>query len=134
MPTVSSKYTGDLRTECLHLQSGTKLITDAPTDNQGKGEYFSPTDLVATALGSCMVTIMGISAREYGFDLEGLTWDVTKIMIDNPRRIGEVIIHLDFHRKTYTDQHKRVIEYISKNCPVALSLHPELKQTIEITW
>lgn len=134
MPTVSSKYLGSLRTECTHLQSGTTLITDAPTDNQGKGEYFSPTDLVATALGSCMVTIMGISARQHGFDLAGLTWDVTKIMADNPRRIGEVIVHLDFHGKVNTDQHKRVIEHITRNCPVALSLHPELKQTIEIRW
>jgi uncharacterized OsmC-like protein len=134
MPTVTSKYLGDLRTECTHLQSGTNLITDAPTDNQGKGEYFSPTDLVATALGSCMVTIMGISAREYGFDLEGLTWEVTKIMADNPRRIGEIVVELDFHGKEYTDQHKRIIEHITRNCPVALSLHPDLRQRIEIKW
>ncbi len=134
MPTVSSKYLGSLRTEATHLQSGTQLTSDAPTDNQGKGEYFSPTDLVATALGSCMVTIMGISARTHGFDLEGLTWEVTKIMADNPRRIGEVAVHLDFHGKDYTDQHKRVIEHITSTCPVALSLHPELKQTIMIKW
>ncbi|MBE0646573.1 MAG: OsmC family protein [Bacteroidales bacterium] len=134
MSTVSSKYLGDLRTECTHLQSGTKLITDAPTDNQGKGEYFSPTDLVATALGSCMVTIMGISARQYGFDLEGLTWKVTKIMADNPRRIGEIVVELDFHGNEYPDQHKRVIEHITRTCPVALSLHPELKQRIKIIW
>ena len=92
MVTVSSKYLGSLRTECTHLQSGTTLTSDAPTDNQGKGEYFSPTDLVATALGSCMVTIMGISAREHGFDLEEVTWEVTKIMANDPRRIGKVIV------------------------------------------
>lgn len=134
MPTASSKYLGDLRTECTHLQSGTKLITDAPSDNQGKGEYFSPTDLIATALGSCMVTIMGISARQHDFDIQGMTWEVTKIMADNPRRIGEVVVKLDFHGKEFTEAHKRVIEYITRNCPVALSLHPELKQRIEIRW
>ena len=134
MPTVSSKYLGNLRTEATHFKSGTQLISDAPSDNQGKGEFFSPTDLVATALGSCMVTIMGISEREYGFDLDGLTWAITKIMADNPRRIKEVIIELNFHGKQYTDQQKRVIEHITRNCPVALSLHPELKQTIEISW
>lgn len=134
MTRVKSKYLGELRTECTHIQSGTRLVTDAPTDNQGKGEFFSPTDLVATALGSCMVTIMGISSRSYGFSLEGLTWEVTKIMADNPRRIGEIIVSLDFHGKHYTGQQKRIIEHITGNCPVALSLHPDLKQTIKIKW
>jgi putative redox protein len=134
MPTISSKYLGELRTECTHIKSGTQLITDAPTDNQGKGEFFSPTDLAATALGSCMVTIMGISARTYNFNMEGLTWDVTKVMANNPRRIGEVIVELNFHGTAYTDQQKRVIEHIARNCPVALSLHPEIKQTVIIHW
>jgi uncharacterized OsmC-like protein len=134
MPTVSSKYLGDLRTECTHIQSGTTLITDAPTDNQGKGEFFSLTDLAATSLGSCMVTIMGIAAGSYGFDLDGLTWEVTKIMADNPRRIGEVIVALDFHGKSFTDQQRRVIEHITRNCPVALSLHPDIRQTVQISW
>ncbi|MFH1160835.1 MAG: OsmC family protein [bacterium] len=134
MTTVSSKYLGSLRTEATHLQSGTTLTTDAPADNQGKGEYFSPTDLVATALGSCMVTIMGISARNYGFDLSGVTWKTTKMMTDSPRRIGEIIVELDFHGTPYTDQQKRVIEHITRTCPVALSLHPEVKQTVKITW
>jgi putative redox protein len=134
MATVKSTYTGNLRTEATHLQSGTKLITDAPVDNQGKGEFFSPTDLVATSLGSCMITIMGIAAKTHGFNIEGASWTVTKIMADNPRRIGEIIVELTFPPNEYTDQQKRVIEHISRNCPVALSLHPDVKQTVRIDY
>jgi len=134
MATVKSIYLGDLRTEATHVKSGTKLVTDAPTDNQGKGEFFSPTDLVAASLGSCMITIMGISARNQGFSIDGANWEVTKIMADNPRRIGEIIVELTFPPKGYTEQQKRVIEHIAKNCPVALSLHPDLKQTVRITY
>jgi len=134
MITVDSKYLGELRTEATHVKSGTQLITDAPVDNNGKGEYFSPTDLVATALGSCMITIMGIAARTHGFSIDGATWKTTKVMADNPRRIGEIIVELTFPPNHFTDQQKRVIEHISKNCPVALSLHPDLKQTVVIVW
>ncbi|MEI8007530.1 MAG: OsmC family peroxiredoxin [Bacteroidota bacterium] len=90
MATVKSTYTGNLRTEATHLQSGTKLITDAPVDNQGKGEFFSPTDLVATSLGSCMITIMGIAAKTHGFNIEGASWTVTKIMADNQKYVEAV--------------------------------------------
>ena len=134
MKTVEAKYLGDLRTEATHVKSGTKLITDAPPDNQGKGEFFSPTDLVATSLGSCMITIMGIAARNQGFSIEGATWKTTKVMADNPRRISEIIIELTFPPHNYTDQQKRVLEHISKNCPVALSLHPDLKQTVTLIY
>ncbi|MCX6241003.1 MAG: OsmC family protein [Bacteroidetes bacterium] len=134
MTTVHSTYRGDLRTEATHLQSGTSLVTDAPVDNQGKGEFFSPTDLVATALGSCMITIMGISAKTQGFSIDGATWDVTKVMADNPRRIGEIIVELTLPPNQYTDQQKRLVEHITKNCPVALSLHPGLKQTVRINY
>jgi uncharacterized OsmC-like protein len=134
MTTVKSTYLGNLRTEATHLKSGTKLVTDAPVDNQGKGEFFSPTDLLATALGSCMITIMGIAARTHGFSIEGASWEVTKVMGDNPRLISEIIIDLMFPPHNYTDQQKRVIEHITKNCPVALSLHPELKQTVKINY
>lgn len=134
MATVKSIYLGDLRTEATHVKSGTKLVTDAPTDNQGKGEFFSPTDLVAASLGSCMITIMGISARNQGFSIDGASWEVTKIMADNPRRIGEIVVELTFPPNGYTEQQKRVIEHIAKNCPVALSLHPDLKQTVKITY
>ena len=134
MATVKATYIGNLRTEATHLQSGTKLVTDAPVDNQGKGEFFSPTDLVATSLGSCMITIMGIAAKTHGFNIDGASWKVTKVMADNPRRIGEIIIELTFPPNAYTDQQKRVIEHISRNCPVAHSLHPDLKQTVKIDY
>ena len=134
MATVKANYIGNLRTEATHLQSGTKLVTDAPVDNQGKGEFFSPTDLVATSLGSCMITIMGIAAKTHGFNIDGASWKVTKVMADNPRRIGEIIVELTFPPNAYTDQQKRVIEHISRNCPVALSLHPDLKQTVKIDY
>lgn len=134
MITVESKYLGELRTESTHVRSGTQLITDAPVDNQGKGEYFSPTDLVATALGSCMITIMGIAARTHGFSIDGATWKTTKIMADTPRRISEIVIGLTLPPNNYNDQQKRVIEHISKNCPVALSLHPDLKQTVTLVY
>jgi uncharacterized OsmC-like protein len=133
MGTVESKYIGELRTEATHVKSGTVLVTDAPVDNQGMGEFFSPTDLVATALGSCMVTIMGIAGRTHGFTLDGATWSVTKVMTDNPRRIGEVIIELNIPG-IYSDKQKTVIDYITKNCPVALSLHPDLKQTVTVNY
>ena len=134
MATVHSKYLGGLRTEATHLRSGTQLITDAPVDNQGKGEFFSPTDLVSTALGSCMVTIMGIASREHNFNIDGASWEVTKVMADNPRRIGEIIVELTFPPNNYTEQQKRVLEHISKTCPVALSLHPELRQTVRLIY
>jgi putative redox protein len=134
MITVESVYKGDLRTEATHVRSGTKLNTDAPVDNQGKGEFFSPTDLVATALGSCMITIMGISCRTHGFSIDGAVWKTTKVMADDPRRISEVIIEITFPPNRYTDQQKRLIEHISRTCPVSLSLHPGLKQTVDLVY
>lgn len=129
METAKSVYLGDLRTEATHVRSGQKIITDAPVDNQGKGEYFSPTDLLATALGSCMLTIMGIAARTHGFDIDGTDVKITKVMGTNPRRVVEVVVELNFP-KDYTAKEKRFIEVSAKECPVANSLHPDLKQTI----
>jgi len=134
MPTIHSSYIGDLRTESTHIKSGTKLITDAPVDNSGKGEAFSPTDLVAASLGSCMITIIGISCRTHGFSIDGTTWEVTKIMADNPRRIAEIVVDLTFPANNYTESQKRVIEHITKTCPVAMSLHPDLRQTINFRY
>jgi len=134
MVTIQSLYAGSLRTEATHLRSGTKLITDAPVDNQGKGEFFSPTDLVAAALGSCMITIIGIAARSQGFSIDGATWETTKVMADNPRRISEIIVNLTFPPNNYTDQQKRLIEHITRTCPVAFSLHPDLKQTVKVNY
>jgi uncharacterized OsmC-like protein len=134
MPTVETVYLGELRTEATHLLSGNKLITDAPPDNQGRGEYFSPTDLVATSLGSCMVTVMGIAARAHDFNIDGTRMVITKIMTkDPPRKIAEIVIDLTFPAN-YPDKVKKIIEYTVKNCPVALSLHPELKQTVSLHY
>jgi len=123
-------YKGNLRTEAEHLNSESKIITDAPLDNQGKGEAFSPTDLVATALGSCMLTIIGIKARDKNIDIEGMTIDITKIMSSNPRKISEVIVEFNFPNKNYTEKEMKIIENCAKTCPVALSLDKELKQSL----
>ena len=130
METARTIYRGDLRTEAIHLHSGVKIITDAPLDNQGKGEFFSPTDLVAAALASCMFTIMGIAARTHGFSIDGTEALITKVMLSNPRRIGEVIITFNFPDILYTAKQKEIIERAGRTCPVALSLHPDLKQSI----
>ncbi len=135
MTKIKSKYLGSLRTEAVHLQSGDKIITDAPLDNHGKGEAFSPTDLLAAALGSCMLTIMGISAPAYGYELEGTTVDIEKIMGANPRRVAEIKITFNFPKgNNYTEQQKRVIEAAARTCPVANSLHPDLKKTIVFNY
>lgn len=130
MATSRVIYTGELRTEAQHLYSGVRITTDAPLDNQGKAEYFSPTDLAATSLACCMLTIIGIAARTHGFSIDGTEAEVTKVMYSNPRRIGE--IHIDYHFPDirYTDKEKKIIEAASRTCPVALSLHPDLKQVI----
>lgn len=135
MTKISTVYTGNLRTEAVHDQSGSKLVTDAPLDNHGKGEFFSPTDLLATALGSCMLTIMGISAQEYGYNIDGTTVETEKIMGTNPRRVVEVKITFNFPKgNNFTDRQKRVIESSARTCPVANSLHPDLKKTIVFNY
>lgn len=133
MATVRTVYVGNLRTEATHIQSGTSILTDAPSDNHGLGEAFSPTDLVATALGSCMLTIMGISSKAHGFDIDGTVLDITKVMGVEPRRIVEIIVNIDFP-SDYSDKHKRIIEACAKECPVANSLHPDLKQTFSFNY
>lgn len=130
METVRTKYIGELRTEAMHVRSGNKIITDAPVDNQGRGEYFSPTDLLATALGSCMLTIMGISARTHGFDIDGTDVKITKIMGTNPRRVVEVVVELTFPHNNYSLKERKLLELAAKECPVANSLHPDLKQNV----
>ena len=127
MHTIHTKYIGDLRTKANHLRSGNEIITDAPHDNQGRGEAFSPTDMLATALGSCMITIVGIKARDAGFDIDGTELKITKIMYSEPRRVGEVHIDFLFPENTYTDREKKIIENAAKTCPVAKSIHPEMK-------
>ncbi len=125
-------YTTGLRTEMTHLASSTRVLTDAPVDNKGKGEVFSPTDLVAASLASCMLTIMGISASEHGFSIDGTRAEVTKLMQSDPRRIGGITIELYFPPNNYSPKQRKILEHISRTCPVALSLHPELKQEVNL--
>lgn len=128
-------YEGELRTVAQHISSGTRLETDAPVDNQGKGESFSPTDLVATALGSCMLTIMGQKARDLAIDLKGTRIEIQKIMQADPRRIGG--IHLTFHfpeSLQLKDKHKIILESAANTCPVKYSLHPAMDIQVIYNW
>lgn len=127
-------YSGELRTNCIHLQSGNEIITDAPKDNHGKGEAFSPTDLVATALASCMLTVMGIKANSMPLNIDGAKAEVTKIMQAEPRRIAEIIITIHMPERSYTDKEKIIMEHTAKTCPVLNSLHPDLIKTIQFVW
>lgn len=128
-------YKGDLRTEATHLLSNTVIETDAPLDNNGKGARFSPTDLVATALASCMCTLMGIAARTHGINIDGTHCEVEKIMVPNPRRIGEVKINLHFPKdQSYSEKEIKILELAAMTCPVFESLHPDLKKTISFLW
>lgn len=128
-------YKGELRTIATHLQSGTSIETDAPTDNQGKGERFSPTDLVATALSACMVTTMAIKARTMNIDLDGTRVDTTKIMLSDPRRIGKIIAHVYFPSTLQLDDKtKEILERTARTCPVERSLHPEMELDMAFYW
>lgn len=126
-------YKGDLRTELLHIASGNQVITDAPVDNQGKGEAFSPTDLVATALGSCMLTIMGIKARDLYKSMEGTHVSVQKVMASDPRRIDRIALTIRM-AGSWTGKEKIILERAARTCPVALSLHPDIVQAVQFTW
>lgn len=126
-------YLGDLRTSSIHLQSGTEIISDAPLDNNGKGEAFSPTDTVANALASCMFTIMGIKARDLEVDLSGSVAEVTKIMNAEPRRIGAIDIVFVL-KGTDDSKQKTILERAAMTCPVFLSLHPEIEKRITFNW
>ena len=136
MATIHIDYLGGLRTDCAHLQSGTHINTDAPTDNQGRGEAFSPTDLVANALGTCIITTMAIFARRDGIDLTGSALDVTKIMTSEPpRRIARIEIDLTLRASPLPDDETRArLEKIAHTCPVAISLHPDVEQAVSIRW
>ncbi|MBL7891486.1 MAG: OsmC family protein [Bacteroidia bacterium] len=133
MQTSVIKYLGNLRTEAIHSQSGKQLITDAPTDNQGKGEAFSPTDLLSTSLGCCMLTIMGIVANRHAIEMTGTQVEITKIMKSDPRRVGEIDVKITLP-KNYTTKEKELLENAARTCPVAKSLHPDLKQTINFVY
>jgi len=136
MPTVESRYLGDLRTEAVHVKSGTTIQTDAPVDNQGKGELFSPSDLVAAALASCMMTIMGIVARRDGLELTGTSVDTQKIMSSEaPRKIARIEVTLTMKTdRLLSDAEKKKYELAAHQCPVALSLHPAIEQVVQFNW
>lgn len=127
-------YEGALRTRAKHIRSGQEFITDAPIDNQGKGEAFSPTDLAATSLASCMLTIMGIAAEARGIDLSGAVAEVVKVMGGPPRLISAIHIVIRLPAKPYTVAEKRVLAKAAESCPVGRSLHPDLEQRIELVW
>ncbi len=133
MPTAAITYQGELRTTCIHLQSGTEIITDAPTDNHGKGESFSPTDLLATALGSCMVSIMAIKSKDLEVDLKDSTIAITKIMQAEPRKIAKIIVALNMSIAT-SDKNKIILERAAMTCPVLLSLNTDIEKEISFTW
>jgi uncharacterized OsmC-like protein len=126
-------YLGNLRTKCVHLKSSNSFITDAPIDNNGKGETFSPTDTVATGLASCMLTVMGIKARAMDVDMSSTTAEVTKTMASNPRRISkiEVVINLPFDADKKT---RSILEHTAKTCPVLYSLNADIEKDITFNW
>ena len=136
MPTVKTTYLGDLRTNSTHLQSGNQLITDAPTDNMGKGEAFSPTDLLATATGTCILTTMAIVAQRDGIELSNSEVEVTKIMTQTPpRRVARLEINLKMKANVVLSEEQiKKLENTAHKCPVSLSLHPDVEQVLTFEW
>ena len=129
-----NKYVGKLRTSSTHLSSGKNIITDAPTDNNGKGEAFAPTDLVSSALCSCMTTVMGICAEKGNFEMPNSTAKITKIMSSDPRKISEIKIELNFDNNNLNDTQKNKLMSVAENCPVAKSLNPDIKQSLKFNF
>lgn len=134
METVKIEYVGGLRTECVHVKSGTKILTDAPTDNHGKGEFFSPTDLVATAYGSCMVSLVGIYCQSHDLDFTNGSVGVQKIMASEPRRIGELKINLDLSGNNWDELTQKKIQKVAETCPVAMSVSSEITITLNVQF
>ena len=134
MATVQTTYLGNLRTQAIHLQSGTTIITDAPTDNHGKGESFSPTDLFSASYASCALTIIGIATQTHGFNIDGAVAETTKIMGENPRRVVELKVNFTFPANNYSEKERAIIEHSVRHCPVRNSLPPELKITEAIIY
>lgn len=132
--TSTVTYESNLRTTCLHLQSGSVFETDAPTDNKGKGERFSPTDLIATGLGACLITTMGIKAESMNIQLDGAKVEVTKIMVSDPRRIGKIIVHATLPALNLDEKTIEILERVGRTCPVERSLHPDVELDIQFKW
>lgn len=131
--TAKVTYLGVLRTSCEHQKSGSKILTDAPVDNKGKGEAFSPTDLVATALASCMLTVMGIKAEEMNIDLGNPKAEVKKVMATNPRRISKIEIDVSF-QENFSEKEKTILETTARTCPVLNSLSSEIEKALTFTY
>jgi putative redox protein len=127
-------YDGNLRTTATHLRSGERITTDAPTDNNGKGEAFSPTDLLATSLGCCMITIMGIAAEQHGIKLSDVRVSLEKHMASNPRRVDKIVLHFSILNHGYSEKEKNLLENSARACPVARSLHPDLVQEVHFNY
>jgi putative redox protein len=133
--TAKVTYDGDLRTSSVHVRSGSAIETDAPVDNHGKGERFSPTDLVAVALATCILTTIGLAAEVHDINIDGAECDVTKIMVPDPRRIGEIVINISFPKgQQYTDKQKSKMKHIADTCPVHQTLHPDCIRTVTFEW
>ncbi|MCE2844537.1 MAG: OsmC family protein [Chitinophagaceae bacterium] len=132
--TATVTYESNLRTTCLHLQSGSVFETDAPTDNKGKGERFSPTDLIATGLGACLITTMGIKAESMNIQLDGAKVEVTKVMVSDPRRIGKIIVHVTLPALNLDEKTMEILERVGRTCPVERSLHPDVELDIQFKW
>ena len=132
--TASIIYQGDLRCSATHLQSGTIIETDAPTDNRGKGEKFSPTDTLCVSLATCLITTMALKARDMNIELKDTKIDVIKHMLKDPRRVGQIDVTLHFPQLELDREQKSILETTGNNCPVAKSLHPDLKTNIQYNW
>lgn len=127
-------YNGQLRTSATHIRSGNTIFNDAPVDNHGKGEAFSPTDMIATALGTCILTIMGIAAQKNDIDMQGAKAEVSKEMASNPRRIAKIEVIVKMPPKNYSTEDKQILKKALDNCPVCQSLHPDMIQDIKFVW
>lgn len=134
MKTSQVVYKGNLRTNCTHLKSGQTIITDAPVDNMGKGEAFSPTDLTATSLAACLITTIAIAADKKSMKIDAMNAGATKIMAADPRRISEVIVEVRISAPGLSTEDRNYLEQIGNNCPVAKSLHPDINQNITYEW
>ena len=134
METIKIIYQGNLRTQATHIASGNTIITDAPVDNNGKGEAFSPTDLLCSSLGSCMLTLMGITGNTHQINIDGTEVKITKIMVSNPRKVGEIVVELFLPQNNYTDKQKTILERAALTCPVYLSLHEDVKKTVSFHY
>lgn len=134
MDTAKINYLGGLRNEATHLRSGQVIVTDAPTDNKGRGEAFSPTDLLCTSLATCMMSLMGIAAQEKGMTLTGLQARVVKHMATSPRRVSKVEVHLELDGGPLSDRERTILEHAARTCPVALSLHQDIEQDLHFQY